>query len=300
VKKPYLWIFVVLLATYIVLAFALPPDPQILSKHHLTATSVRLLNLSVIGPLTLVYLAALYGFLRVDDYANKVRNTKEGPHFKKLATGLTILALSLPLNGILGSLASYARHAQPHWSAELAISRNYIALALAAAAIILISKGARGLYGTLKRQDINGRSVYALIGPIILASIYTWLIVAQGSGNPDGPPYYLPEWLIVTTIAIPYVFIWCVGAWAAVHLYYYHNGVKGSIYKRAMNNLAKGVGAIIIISILLQFLTTLSGILNRLDLTPLLLVIYLLVGAYAVGYGLVARGAKKLKQIEEV
>jgi hypothetical protein len=50
----------------------------------------------------------------------------------------------------------------------------------------------------------------------------------------------------------------------------------------------------------LQFLTTITEQLNRLNLAPLLIVLYLLIAFYAVGYALVARGAKKLKKIEDV
>lgn len=299
-KKTYISVFVTLLAVYVALAFTLPTDPQVLSKHGITQAQSRLLNLTIVVPLVLIYLSALYGFLRVNDYAEKVRETKEGPYFKQLSIGLMVLAFTLPLNSIMGSLTSYIRHAQPHFISDISIIRQYSALLLAFLAIYFISKGAQGLHSTLKnKQPQRDPAFYWLLGPTILSAVYTWLLVSQTHHSPDGSPYHLPEWLVVTTIAIPYIFIWCVGAWAAVYLYKYHVGVKGVIYKRAIAYLAKGIAAIIVISILLQSLTTLSGLLNRLDLTPLLLIIYLLIALYALGYGMVARGANKLKQIEE-
>jgi hypothetical protein len=302
VKKTYVWAFLVLLAVYIVLAFTLPSDPQVLSKHGLTQLNARLLNLTVVVPIALIYLTALYGFIHVDNYATKIHDTKEGPHFKNLALGLMILVFSLPVTAILGSLRSYAGHELPNLLPTITIVRNYIALAFVLAAIYMIAKGVQGLYGTLKRRRANNNqlvSFYGIIGPVLLASLYTWLIVAQGYETPGDGPYYLPEWVLITTIIVPYVFIWCVGIWAAVYLYRYQAAVKGVIYKRAINYLAKGIAVIILISILVQGLTSLAGVLNRLDLTPLLFIVYLLIGLYVVGYGLVARGAKKLKQIEE-
>lgn len=298
-KKVYVWTFLALLVTYIILAFGLPVNPQTMAKYGLSHTELRLLSLTTVLPLVFVYLAALYGFTRINDYANKIQSTKEGPHFKKLASGLMVLAFSLPVNSIIGSLTTYVRHAHPHMVSDISIVRQYVALALAFTAIYLIAKGAGGLYGTLKNKKMDSRSVYGMLGPIVLASIYTWLIVAQVHHLPAGQPYYLPDWLVVLTIAVPYVYIWCVGAWGAFHLYKYQDGVKGLIYKRAIDNLAKGIAAVIVISILLQFLTTLSGLLNRLELTPLLIIVYILIAFYALGYALVARGAKKLKQIEE-
>lgn len=298
-KKVFTWIFLALLATYVILAFALPVNPETMSKYGLSETKLRLLRMSTVLPLAAVYLGALYGFTRIRDYADKIRGTKESPHFDKLAMGLTVLAFSLPVNSIVSTLAKYVKHAHPYFMADITIARQYLALALAFTAMYLISKGASGLYNTLKNITLPKQPMYVLLGPIILASVYTWLIVAQSGSMPDGQPYYLPIWAVVITIAIPYIFLWCVGAWAAFHLYIYQQGVKGLIYKRAIDNLAKGIAVIVLISISLQFLTTLSGLLNRLDLSPLLAVVYVLIAFYALGYALVARGAKQLKQIEE-
>jgi hypothetical protein len=300
-KKVYILAFVALLAAYLILAMTLPSDPQVLAKHGLTQASARMLNMTTLIPLSLIYLAALYGFIRVKDYADKVRRTKEGPGFSDLALGLGLLAFSLPIRAIVGNYATYVRHAEPQLVAEISILRNYLTLVFAFAALFYIAKGAEALLDTLRRSALRERSlVYSLAGPIILASLYTWLIVESGPIRSGDAPYYMPEWAVITTLAIPLVFTWCLGAWAAFQLYKYHHGVKGVIYKRAINNLAIGVAAIVIIAILTQFITTLSGTLNRLDLQPLLIIVYVLVAVYAVGYGLVARGAKKLKQLEEV
>lgn len=301
VKKAYTWVFLALLATYIVLAFILPTDPQSLSKYGLTQLSAKLLNLSIVIPIALIYLSALYGFIHVDNYANKILDSKEGLHFKKLASGLAVLAFSLPVTSIIGSLRSYARHALPDLVPSVTIVRNYVVLAFVLIGMLLIAKGAQGLYNTLKRRTTNVQqlSLYGILGPVLLASIYTWLIIAQGTKTPGDEPYYLPDWLLVTTIVVPYVVAWCVGIWAAIHLHRYQDGVKGVIYKRAINYIATGIAVIVLVAVLVQGITSLAGALSRLDLTPVLAIVYFLIVLYAVGYGLVAYGAKKLKQIEE-
>lgn len=299
-KKAYIWIFLTLLAIYIALAFILPTNPQTLSRYDLSQLQARLLNLTIVLPLSLIYLSALYGFIHVDSYAKKIIKSKEGPHFKNLATGLMVLAFSLPVMSVLGSLRSYARHSLPDLAPSITIVRNYVVLAMVFVAILLIAKGAEGLSNTLKRRATNEQlSLYGIVGPVLLASVYTWLIIAQGHSTPGDEPYYLPDWLLIITFVVPYVFIWCVGIWAAIHLRRYQDGVNGIVYKRAINHLAMGIGVIILISIFLQSLTSLGGVVSRLDLTPLLMVVYFLIGLYVVGYGLVARGAKELKQIEE-
>lgn len=301
-EKVYILVFIALLVIYFLLALTLPQDTQILKKFGLSEASARLLSLSIVVPLTVIYLAALYGFVRVKDYADQILNTKEGPYFRHIANGLMFLAFSLPLNSILSSLRSYVRHAYPHLMSDITILRQYLALALTFAAILFISRGAQGLYHTLKpsgssRQSLNG---FVFLVPIILTSLYTWLIVQQGSNDAGEPPFFLPDWAIIFTIVIPYVYLWCIGIWAAVQMHRYQYNVKGIVYKRAIDYLSKGLAGIILISIVLQLLTTLSGVLNRWDVAPLMFVIYVLIGLYAVGYGLVARGAKKLKKLEEV
>ncbi|HXH04824.1 MAG TPA: hypothetical protein VNI82_00145, partial [Candidatus Nitrosotenuis sp.] len=177
---------------------------------------------------------------------------------------------------------------------------NYVTLALAFAGLYFIAKGSQGLYSTLKPRGktSNSQSFYGLAGTVALTSVYTWLVVAQGYATPGTAPYFLPTWLLIITFVIPYVFAWCMGIWAALCLRRYYTAVKGTIYKEALNNLYKGVAGIVVVSIFLQSLTSVPGLVNRLDLTPLLIVVYVLIATYAIGYGLVANGAKKLKLIE--
>ncbi|HEX8227492.1 MAG TPA: hypothetical protein VF572_06515 [Candidatus Saccharimonadales bacterium] len=298
-KKTYIGVFVALLVIYIILAFALPGDPGVLKKYGLSTVGSRLLNLTIVLPIAAIYLAGLYSFIRIRDYADKISKTKEGPAFDTLAKGVMVLAYSLPINSIISSYASYVRHANPGLLPEITVVRQYLALILAFTAIVLIARGVRGLYDTLGARTVRGQSFLDLVGPVVLASVYTWLVVSHYNSEPGTAPYYLPIGLVILTIAIPYIYAWCVGARAALQLRRYREGVKGSIYKRSINNIAKGIAVVIVISIMLQVLTTLSGLLNRLELTPLLAVIYVLIAFYVVGYGLIARGAKQLRLIEE-
>lgn len=298
-KKIYFWSFIVLLASYITLTFILPIDPKVLDKYNLTTTQLRLLNLTVVVPIAAIYLSALYGFLRFYDYTLKIRKTKEGQSFNSLSRGIMVLAFSLPIISIVGAVSSYIKFQYPDLLPVTVTVQNYINLLLSGTAIYFIVQGGQGLYSTLKNKGRIINPALALAGPIILASIFTWLITSHAPGSTPDRSFYIPEWLEVLTFAVPYTFIWCAGFGSIILLWKYKNGVKGSIYKRAFDNLSKGLAVIILMSILIQFITTLSERLSRLDLTPLLLLVYFLILLYAVGYGLVARGAKKLKEIEE-
>lgn len=297
-KRLYIWTFVLLLAIYIGLVFVLPIDPQVLERYRLSPLKAQMLNLTVVVPIALIYLSAMYGFLRVHSYAHSIRDSKEWPYFRRIAYGLTVLGFSLPITSIFNSLSSYILLSQPQFTEEVAIVRNYVALAFTLAAMLLIAHGARGLCNMLKRRRpaLPPPSLYSSLGPISIASIHTWLITSQTSGATAS---YLPNWLLVTTLAVPYAFTWWIGLQAVSDLLRYRKRVRGVIYQLAIDSLAKGVAVIIGTSVLIRLLTTLSGPLNRLHLTPLLGLIYALIAIYAVGYGLVARGARKLRHIEE-
>ena len=299
-KKPHIWVFVVLIAIYLALSLGTPIDPETLARYEISSAGVRLLNLTVVVPLSIIFIFALYGFIRFRNYANSVKDTKEGPHLNHIANGLTVLAYSLPISSIVGSIASYAKIRQPHLHSEIVIARNYLSLLLVMSSMILLAKGAVGLQSTLSRRKENPAPPYWILAPIALASLYTWLLVYQGNGSADGNIEFLPDWLVVISLAIPYVFTWYIGIIAATELQDYKNRVKGRIYRAAIGYLSVGIGIIVSISILTRFITTLSDQLSRLHLTPVLAIVYFLVALYAFGFGMVARGAKRLKQIEEV
>lgn len=298
-KNRYFWAFTLLILVYVGLAFGLPSDPEVLKRYEITQGQARLLNLTIIAPIVIVYFTALYGFLRFRSYAKSIENSKEGKPLKQISIGLAVLAFGLPIASIMGSLLNYIQLEHSQLITVATILRSYIALLFQVVAFSYIALGAQGLIQTLKRKPVWDRPVLTLLGPIILASIFTWLITSQPHEAASQATYHLPNWLVILTLAVPYVYIWCKGIQAAYKLNAYKDTVKGLLYKRAIGYLAKGIGAVIAVSILIQFITTLSAQLNRLDLGPLLLLLYILIILYALGYGLVARGAKKLKQIEE-
>jgi hypothetical protein len=300
-RNLYLYSFVLLTLIYICLALLLPSDPATLQKYNITQARAHLISLSVVLPLVSVWCSALYGFLRFKSYAMLVKDSEEGPSFNRLADGLMVLAFSLPVGGIIGSLLNFIAVRSTDLAPTATILRNYIALVFSLVAFMLIAKGAKGLALTLRSKAVLQYPRYSAIALIVLSSVFTWLIVTRPSSELSSDSiYFLPNWLIILTLAIPYLFIWYKGTLAAYRLRLYKDKLKSRIYKQAFGDLATGIWVIVGLSIFLQLLTTFNARLSRLDLTPLLLLVYLLIVFYALGYGLVARGAKKLKKIEEV
>lgn len=299
-RRLYILLFVGLLAGYLALNYNLPTDPETLERYSLTQASARILRVSILLPITFVYLAAFYGFYRFKTYSLKIIDSKEGPFFNNIANGLMAIVFSLPISSMASSLVSYARHAYPDIYPIAKASQSYLILIFWIVGVLLVAKGAEGLVSTLRKSKEKNFSYLGLMVPIVLASVLSWLMTAFGPGPSSNGKFILPDWVQISTIAIPYVFVWCVGIRSAVLLYRYKNRVKGAVYKRAFDGLAKGFGVIVLISVIVQFISVLSEQITQLDLSPLLGILYSLVILYAVGYGLIAKGAGRLKQIEEV
>jgi hypothetical protein len=298
-NKVYLLSYIALTALYVSLSLGLASDPKILDRYNITQSHAHLINLAIVFPLLLVWAAALYGLLRLRSYSKTITNTPEGIPVSQLTTGLAVLAFSLPFLASYTSITNYTGWHRPDLLPTLTIVKNYLNLAFLAVAFFYIYKGAQGLAGTLKRKAAVQSTSWTLLGTIILTSLYIWLITTRTQGEAGDVSYYMPNWLIISTLAIPYIYMWCKGIQAATYIKTYQRKIKGKTYKHSLQNLANGIITIIIISTLIQFIATSAERLTRLKLTPLLGIVYILVALYAVGYGLVAKGAKKLKLIEE-
>jgi hypothetical protein len=105
---------------------------------------------------------------------------------------------------------------------------------------------------------------------------------------------------VLLTIVVPYIYSWYLGLLAAYELHIYTKKVKGIIFRKSWNTVAFGIVWIIISSIMLQYFATVSAKLNDFSLQTVMLLIYSLLPIIAVGYVLVAIGAKRLTKIEVV
>lgn len=302
-QRTYVGIFLFLVIVYIAGVLLLPTGADVLEKYQITQSQVRLINLAIVIPLVGIWLMALYGFLCLNNYASAVRESKEGKSFRLLAIGLMILAFSLPINSIFSTYINYFSSNDIGLLVPLTITKNYINLAFSLAAFTVLSMGAVRLTQTFTKKSSRVSNATDRIAPFLIAlsAIFAWLITSKPlNQGVNERSYYLPSWLLVLTIVIPYLLAWKAGIYATYHVYQYKNTVKGTMYKKAFTDLAKGIGVIIFVSIFIQLILTSAEQLSRLNLTPLLLFVYVLLLAYAVGFGFVARGAKKLKRFEDV
>jgi hypothetical protein len=303
-QKPTLLFYVFLAATlaYGAVSFFGPVSQETLDRYNLSILKVHLLSLTIIIPLIAIWFSAYYGFSRIKQYARAVRSGAEGPGFKKIADGLGLLAFSLPVSSLLSASFNAIEISHPSYSVPFTITKNYAALVLPLLAFTLICRGSAQLTGLIKPKPSPFRTqeLWSL-GIITLCSLFSWLLIARPADTRTPlNVYQLPNWLIILTLAVPLLYTWMRGIAAAYYITVYQRNVKGQLYRSSLRKLSAGLMVVIVLNILIQIIISVSSRLYRLELTPLLFIIYCLVALYAVGFGLIASGSKKLKRIEDV
>lgn len=292
--------FFFLIFLYIGLTFFTLPSDMTLRHYHLTPAHYHELIIPIVIFIMIIWLASFYGSVKIKSYAALIRGSADGRAFNIIGNGLIVLTLSSPfMSDLTGIFNLFGRHNDGIHPA-LTVINNYVGLVLMAAALLLIAFGAEKLSALAvhKRQPWQEKVWVAIF--IIFSSLYSYFLIAQPPAASLGQRvYYLPHWLVLISIAIPYLYIWYRGFKGAAEIYAYQKNVRGKLYKSALTYLAIGIGLVVASSILTRVIATASTHLGNLTLNPILIIIYGLLIVMAAGFLLIAVGAKRLRQIEE-
>jgi hypothetical protein len=286
---------------YLILTLFPAPDKAVLRQYHLTIASYRGILFPAVIILVISWVVSLYGAVKIKAYADVIKKSNEGRALNIISAGFLVLTVSQPVYAALAGVFGQIDRHSPHLLPAFTIVSNYVSLFLVALAMIIISVGGSKLreLGDGPKDKIPAHVWMTAF--IILSSLYSYFIVIQPIHAPvTRRAYFLPDWLLITTIAIPYLYVWYRGIYAAYQIYEYQSNIRGLIYKSALKYLAGGVAVVILSSIATRILTTVSTRLTQLSLTPILFILYALIVIDAAGFVLIAIGANKLKQIEEV
>jgi hypothetical protein len=295
--------FILLASLYTALIFILPASPISMAAYSINALEYKIILSAIALPSIVVWLVAFISYAKFRDYAGLIKRTPEGIHFSKLADGATWLAWSLPIPVILGlTLGAVSTH-WPGFRPTSIILGNYINLLLPLVAFVLISSATRGLINDAKLK-LSLTNVRVIMFAFVSAGvIYCYFIFKQldlTSLVSSNNPYFLPIWLIVVTLIIPYLFIWFVGILAAYELQLFSKKVHGVFYRQALRLLAAGLITVIASSIALQYINGVFPRLGYLVLSYKLVLVLLFRIVGGAGFILLAIGADRLKKIEEV
>jgi len=280
------------------------PSSTATTRYNLNQTQINLLRTTMLLPHLLIWISAAFAFVRFQNYTILIKDTPESPTFKKFTIGILLLLLSVIITALTGAIASFYPGSVDVQKASV-IARNITTVGLYLLSFLFIFQGSREL-NEAKGYKENSTVRFVVMTIIIgLTTAFTWLIFHNDyrtvTNNPlIRPTYYLPDWLIVLTVIIPYIAVWIIGSMAVVKLYTFAKKVPGIIYKQAFLSISKGLIALILLSISLQFLSQLGVIFAGAKLSIILILVYLILFSISIGYMLIARGSRKLSAIEEV
>ncbi|HSX41638.1 MAG TPA: hypothetical protein VLF21_03395 [Candidatus Saccharimonadales bacterium] len=289
-------------AVYTTVSFVTPQNPNA-TNYGLSAGDIRLLILSLLIPIFIIWMLAIYSSLGVSRYATLLRETKEGGNFRRFADGVLILVFSL----IVGSMISAFNSAMVQLGAGAGwrILSEYVAVFLPLVAFFQIFRGSQSLVRANQHKSLRRNRQAAALIAVVMTAVYALTLFGNSyrSDTPDinkFSSYFLPDWLIILTIVLPYGITWLLGLLATTNIMEYRLRVKGVIYRQAFSSLAIGLATVVVVSIMGQFLTAVGPALAAMGLSGILGIVYFLLLIIAVGYGFLARGARQLSKIEEV
>jgi hypothetical protein len=295
----YAW----LATLYIALVFLLPANAATSHEYNLSGLAYRVVAFSVALPTLAVWLAAFIGYAKLREYASSIRKTPEGIYFDQLAAGCMWLAWSLPVGTIIPAvLDAVADHHQGFHSSSIIIS-NYVSLIMPLVAFSVIAGASRGLLGTVKVKLslVNARLIIAgfmLLG--VLYCFFTFRSLDLASLSSSNNPYFLPIWLMVVTVTVPYLYAWFMGILATFEITLFRQHVRGVLYKQPLGLLVGGLLAVILSSVALQYIAAVEPRVGHLvlDYKLALTLSFRVIGGS--GFALMALGAARLQKIEEV
>jgi len=295
--------YTLLTIAYLLLLFLLPASPKTVEMYKLTDLNYHVLMFLIAMPSIMVWFVAFLSHSMLKSYAEAIRKTKEGASFNRLATGAAWLAWSLPIAAISSLILNSIYYKNSDFQASSVIIANYISLLLPLIGFVIINDAASQLFARAKLTfNLFSSRVLTMffVGVGVAYCFLTFRNFDLSSISSSSNPYFLPIWLMVLTVTIPFLYAWFVGILACYEINLYSRAVKGVFYRQSLRLLAIGL-IIVIASFIAQQYT--NSVLPRigyvtLDFKIVLLVIFRMFTA--VGFGLVALGAVRLKKIEEV
>lgn len=291
-----------LAAIYILCIFLLPVSLQQADRYQLTTTDYHVIMFLLAVPSILVWYFAFFGYSKLYQFAAAIFKTKNGSHFMTLATGMMVLAWSLPIYEICERVLSSIASAHHGFANASIIIANYIEVSLSVVSFVIISKASRDIVKTEVSDAENDRSKWLIGFFMVFGILYCYLTLRTfhlRAFHDAGDIYHVASWLMLISIIAPYLYAWFLGLIGAYDLHIYANRVKGVIYRRALNTLVAGLSATIVSFITSQYLF--SAWPSRhlgLNWRTIILVAIRLIGG--IGFVFMAAGANKLRRIEEV
>lgn len=295
--------YIMLAVFYTILIFILPPSEATKQAYSLSTLEYRIVSFAIALPSLFVWLPAFVGYAKLREYAAAVRKTPEGIYFDQLAESCTWLAWSLPVSTIIPAILNAISYSHPGFHASSIIISNYVSLIFPLIGFSVMASASRGLLSNSKAKLSLANARMIILGFLLIGVLYCFStfshfdLTSIGSTN---NPYYLPAWLMVVTITVPYLYAWFMGFLSVYELTLFSKNVQGVLYRQALALLVGGLFAVILSSVAIQYISSAEPRVGHLVLNYKFVLVSLFRIIGGGGFVLLAVGANKLKKIEEV
>jgi hypothetical protein len=151
----------------------------------------------------------------------------------------------------------------------------------------------------LSMSRLKAISIAALF--IILTGLFTWHFIEINPGSivQNGMPKFISsDTVLVATYVLPLIIVWAIGLFACICINNYSSHVKGSIYKKMLASLYKGVLIVFVCTFLAQMFILSNLNINGFSLGLVLVYGLLLVGG--LGFTYIYKGSGDLSKLESV
>ena len=292
--------YVALVLAYILLSFFIPLSRATREAYNLNLTQAHVIAFVTVLPLFGIWFVAFYAYGLLQRYSLTIHKAHEGFAFKKLTKGVTLLAWGLVIQAFASLILNGIADQAQSFHSTAVILQNYISLAFPLIAFPAIATGTRHLLADKHNYASLPASRFLLVLFALLGAVYSYLVLHLRHSN-DGGAFYLPTFLLLSTLIVPYLFAWFSGLVAAYDIHVYARITQGLLYKHSLTLLSAGLIVLIVASILLQYLNSLfQTAAGGVSLSAVVFIDYALLLGVAAGYGLIIRGVKGLLRIEEI
>ncbi|MDB5178278.1 MAG: hypothetical protein JWN01_221 [Patescibacteria group bacterium] len=285
---------------YVTLSLLSPATAN--NPYHLTGWSMILVRATIFIPILLVWLIALDGALAFKHYSVLVQKGTESRGISLITNGLFWSLGYIIFIGLSGAILPYFLHTN---YAKLAIIlRDHLPAALTLIAFYLLYQGSHQLkqvanFTTWTRSTMGAFAMYLVFAMGFVLAFAHNMGAAANPSNPNSSSI-LHQNVLLFTLVLPYLAAWFMGLLASINIVKYSRQVKGVLYRHALANLVRGIWGIVAFAVTLQVLTFATRFLLGLSLASILILIYVLLILYAMGFVFIRSSAKKLTRIEAV
>ena len=295
--SPFFW-FTVLTLIYLVTSLLVPVSGKTLAMLHVSLSEYRMLLITVLVPYILIWFAAFYAYHKSDQYARALKGTDEADSFAYISKGVRVMAWGLAIPAILSVILNGIAAKNPSFKDTATVINNYATMLVPLIAFSFIGIGARRLSEQVEsRPSLNGIRIFVLA--FLIFGVY-YTSAALSTLYRHDNPYHLSRYVLLLTVIVPYLYAWFAGILSCYDLALYSRKVRGLLYKRALATLSAGLITIIGSTIFIQFIKIAFAYQDNLSINSLLVIIYILLIIEAIGFILIANGARQLKRIEEI